>query len=57
MKTARGKEAKNDLILILSAMRKVREEDSQNVISEPDSNPTEVNEKFPLASVGSELDH
>lgn len=57
MKTTRGKEAKNDLILILSTMRKVREEDSQNVISEPDSNPTEVNEKFPLASVGSELDH
>lgn len=37
-------------------MQKVREEDSQNIISEPDSNPTEVNEKFPLVSMDSELD-
>lgn len=57
MKTAREKKVKNYLILILSSMWKVREEVSQNVISEPDSNPTEVNEKFPLASMGSELDH
>lgn len=37
-------------------MQKVREEDSQNIISEPDSNPTEANEKFPLVSMDSELD-
>lgn len=38
-------------------MQKVREEeDSQNIISEPDSNPTEVNEKFPFVSMDSELD-
>lgn len=56
MKTTRGKKAKKDLILILNSMQKVREEDSQNIISEPDSNPTEVNEKFPLVSIESELD-
>lgn len=44
------------MILILNSMQKVREEDSQNIISEPDSNPTEVNEKFPLVSMDSELD-
>lgn len=37
-------------------MQKVREENSQNIISEPDSNPTEVNENFPLVSMKSELD-
>ena len=57
MKTTRGKKAKNHLILILRSMWKVREEDSPNVISEPDLNPPEVNEKFPLASMGSELEH
>lgn len=51
MKTTRGKKAKNYLILILNSMQKVREEDSQNIISDPDSNPSEVNEKFPLVSV------
>lgn len=51
MKTTRGKKAKNYLILILNSMQKVREEDSQNLISDPDSNPSEVNEKFPLVSV------
>lgn len=48
---------KKDSVLILSSMWKVRKEDSQNVISESDSNPTEVNEKSPLASTGSKLDH
>lgn len=57
MKTTRGKKTEIELILILSSMPKVREEDSQNVISEPGSDPTEVNEIFPLASMGSELDH
>lgn len=55
-KPLEGRRHKNDLILILNSMQKVREEDSQNIISEPDSNPTEVNEKFPLVSMDSELD-
>lgn len=62
MKTTRGKKAKkkkkkDTSVLILSTMWKVRKEDSQNVISEPDSNPTEVNEQSPLAAMSFELYH
>lgn len=55
-KSLEERRQKNYLILILNSMQKVREENSQNIISEPDSNPTEVNENFPLVSMKSELD-
>lgn len=42
---------------MLSSMQKVRKEDNQNAISEPDSNPTEVNEKSHLAAMSFELHH
>lgn len=57
-KREEGKKKKKDTsVLILSTMWKVRKEDSQNVILEPDSNPTEVNEQSPLAAMSFELYH